>query len=59
MAVDTFKGEQHAPDFLKVNPNAKVPAIEDNGAVVFDSNATVSTSPSRPVAGLLARLLHR
>jgi GST-like protein len=37
--VDTRKGEQFAPDFLKVNPNAKVPAIEDGDATVFDSNA--------------------
>ncbi|UEM23029.1 glutathione S-transferase family protein [Skermanella mucosa] len=37
--VDTFKGEQHSPDFLKVNPNGKLPAIEDDGVPVFDSNA--------------------
>ena len=37
--VDTRKGEQHTPEFLKINPNAKVPAIVDGGATVFDSNA--------------------
>jgi len=37
--VDTRKGEQHKPEFLKINPNAKVPAIDDNGTIVFDSNA--------------------
>lgn len=37
--VDTRRGEQHAPDFLRINPNAKVPAIVDDGQVVFDSNA--------------------
>jgi GSH-dependent disulfide-bond oxidoreductase len=37
--VDTRKGEQFKPEYLAVNPNAKVPAIEDDGAVVFDSNA--------------------
>ena len=37
--VDTRKGEQHKPEFLKVNPNAKVPAIVDGDATVFDSNA--------------------
>jgi len=37
--VDTRKGEQHTPEFLAVNPNAKVPAIDDEGVVVFDSNA--------------------
>ena len=37
--VDTRKGEQHAPDFLALNPNGKVPVIVDGDAVVFDSNA--------------------
>ena len=39
VAVDTAKGEQHSPDYLKVNPNGKTPAIEDDGVRVFDSNA--------------------
>jgi GSH-dependent disulfide-bond oxidoreductase len=37
--VDTRKGDQFAPAFLAVNPNGKVPAIIDDGVVVFDSNA--------------------
>ena len=37
--VDTRKGDQFKPEFLKVNPNAKVPAIDDDGVFVFDSNA--------------------
>jgi GST-like protein len=39
--VDGRKGEQFAPDFLKVNPNGKVPAIVDGDTTVFDSNAIV------------------
>ena len=37
--VDTRKGEQHAPGFLAINPNAKTPALVDGDAVVFDSTA--------------------
>jgi len=37
--VDTRKGEQFAPKFLKINPNGKVPVIVDGEAIVFDSNA--------------------
>ncbi len=37
--VDTRKGEQHDPEFLKINPNAKTPAMVDGDSVVFDSNA--------------------
>ena len=52
VAVDTRKGEQHAPAFLAINPNAKTPALVDDDAVVFDSNAILLylcllyTSPS-------------
>ena len=37
--VDTRKGQQFAPEYLKVNPNAKVPAIADGNVTMFDSNA--------------------
>ena len=43
--VDTSKGQQHDPDFRKINPNGKVPAIVDldgpggQSAAVFDSTA--------------------
>lgn len=37
--VDTHKGEQHAPAYLAINPNGKTPALVDDGATVFDSNA--------------------
>jgi GSH-dependent disulfide-bond oxidoreductase len=39
IAVDTRKGDQHKPEFLAINPNAKVPAIVDGDATVFDSSA--------------------
>jgi GST-like protein len=37
--MDPRKGEQHTPTYLALNPNAKVPVIEDDGVAVFDSNA--------------------
>ena len=37
--IDARKGEQFKPEFLAVNPNGKVPAIDDDGVIVFDSNA--------------------
>ncbi len=37
--VDTRKGEQLAADFVKLNPNSKVPVIVDGDVTVFDSNA--------------------
>src|SRR5215212_10680586 len=39
VAVDTRKGDQFKPEYLAINPNAKVPAIDDDGVRVFDSNA--------------------
>src|ERR1700730_6399998 len=39
LPIDTRKGEQHQPAFLAINPNAKVPAIVDGDATVFDSSA--------------------
>ena len=37
--VDIFKGQQHAPEFLKINPNGKVPALVDDDVTLFDSHA--------------------
>lgn len=43
--VDTSKGQQHDPEFRRINPNGKVPAIVDpdgpdgGQATVFDSTA--------------------
>jgi len=37
--IDMFAGEQHQPAYRAINPNGKVPAIIDDGRVVFDSNA--------------------
>lgn len=37
--IDMLKGDQHAAAFRAINPNAKAPAIVDDGVAVFDSNA--------------------
>ena len=37
--IDPRRGQQFEKEFLKINPNAKVPAIVDGEATVFDSNA--------------------
>src|ERR1051325_2097115 len=58
--VDTRKGDQHKPEFLSINPNAKVPAIVDGDATVFDSSAILlylgeKTGKFIPAKGYKAR----
>ena len=33
------EGEQNKPEFLKINPIGKIPAIDDHGFCLFESNA--------------------
>ena len=37
--IDLAAGAHKQPEFLKVNPFGQVPAIDDNGVIVADSNA--------------------
>ena len=37
--VDVFKGENKSDDFIRINPAAKIPAIEDDGEILWESNA--------------------
>ena len=39
LPVDTRRGQQFDPAFLALNPNGKVPVIQDGEVTVFDSNA--------------------
>lgn len=36
------KGEHKTPKFLAINPQGKLPAIDDNGTIVYDSNAILA-----------------
>ena len=37
--VDLMKGEHKSESFLKLNPFGQVPVIDDDGRILFDSNA--------------------
>jgi glutathione S-transferase len=37
--LDLKKGETKKPEFVKLNPNAKVPVIVHDGSVIFESSA--------------------
>ena len=40
-SVDLRQGEQKKPEFLKLNPNGKVPVLLDADAVLWESNSIV------------------
>ena len=52
--VDVFGEEQFKPEFLKLNPNAKVPVITDHDGpggkpyTLFESGRSCSTWQTRP-----------
>jgi len=37
--VDLFKGDQQKPDYGALNPNRRMPVLEDDGFVLWESNA--------------------
>ena len=39
IAVKLREGEHQKPEFLKINPIGKIPAIDDAGFCLFESNA--------------------
>lgn len=42
VAVDLFRGQQRHPDFARLNPNLKVPVLEDGDTVLWESNAILA-----------------
>lgn len=40
--IDLAKGEQQRPDYLAVNPNGKVPALEDGEVKLWESHAIMA-----------------
>lgn len=43
VAVDILQGQTHTPEFLKKNPNGKIPLLElDDGRYLSESNAILS-----------------
>jgi len=39
IVIDLTKGEQNSESYLRVNPNHAVPAIDDNGFILWESHA--------------------
>ncbi|MGH7864419.1 MAG: glutathione S-transferase family protein [Candidatus Binataceae bacterium] len=35
----SFTGDTRKPDYLKINPNGRIPAIDDDGAILWESMA--------------------
>jgi glutathione S-transferase len=38
-AIDLGRGDQLVPDYVALNPNKKMPTLEDDGIVLWESNA--------------------
>jgi glutathione S-transferase len=51
--IDLGRGDQHAPEYVSLNPNRKIPTLEDDGIVLWESNAILFYMASkRPESGV-------
>jgi glutathione S-transferase len=51
--IDLSQGDQLTPQYLALNPNRKMPTLEDNGFVLWESNAILFyLAAKRPESGL-------
>jgi glutathione S-transferase len=51
--IDLGRGDQRAPGYVSMNPNSKIPTLEDDGVVLWESNAILFYMASkRPESGL-------
>jgi glutathione S-transferase len=51
--IDLGRGDQLTPEYLALNPNKKMPTLEDDGFVVWESNAILFyMAAKRPDRGL-------
>jgi glutathione S-transferase len=49
--VDLTKGDQMKPEFTALNPNQRMPVLEDDGFVLWESNAILQYLASKKPAG--------
>jgi glutathione S-transferase len=53
LPVDLGRGDQCAPEYVSLNPNRKIPTLEDDGIVLWESNAILFyMACKRPESGV-------
>lgn len=58
--VDFTRGTHRTPEFTALNPNQRMPVLEDDGFVLWESNAILQyLAQKRPESGLLPQEPHQ